>query len=119
MDTIKTKDMFEKSLRTIKAQNKVFSAEQMEKYRIRGIYNSFGYIEDMGDKFIMDFARRSHRPERGEIAIIESGIKEKDGMMCKVVSVIVFEDIWSWQMFAIRFKGIYLKSIEDLYPILN
>lgn len=119
--TIMYKKMLEESLRTIQAQGKVFSIQEMREYRIRAIYNSIGGLEEMDDVYMQMFALGVHRPEEGEVAIIESSIRGVLGSSnpSKVVSVLVFRDLYSWHRYAIRFKDMYMKDKENLLSLLN
>lgn len=105
----------ERDMRTIKARDLVLSKDQMVRYRIRGIFNSIGEVEKMNDEYIRDYAMKVYRPEYGEIAVIESGIRQFSGGKnnpLKVVSIIVFTDVWSWNMFAMKNPEIYMKLLR-------
>jgi len=103
--------------RTIMARGYMFSKREMHKYRIRAVYNAVGDIAVMGDAYVNDFARRCTRVENGEVGVIEMNMRG-DGLT-KVVSVIVFGDLASWHMFALRNMDIYGGNKKDLASLLN
>ena len=106
------KQELDRDLRTIKARDYVLSQRQIRAYRIRGVFNAIGEVSTMDDSYIKDFAMRCFRPEHGEVAAIETGIRNMQGggrNPLKVVSVIVFVDMWSWNMFAMKHSDVYMK----------
>ena len=117
------KDKLEKELRTIKARDYVFTKEQMSSFRIRGVFNSIGEVDKMGDDYIDAFSSSVIRAEYGEIGVIEISIKSMPDIEVKnplkVISVIVFADIWSWQLFALKNQNIYIHEGHNLHPLLN
>jgi len=107
------KEDFDRELRTIKARDVEFTKEQMRSFRIKGIFNAVGEIENMGDDYIRGFANSVFKPEFGEITVIETSIRTFSGGKnnpLKIVSVIVFEDIWSWNMFAMKNQDTYVQK---------
>lgn len=120
------KDELNKSLRTVKTRDYVFTVEQMQSYRIKGVFNSIGEMESMTSEYIEKFALGVYRPQYGEVGVVETAIKEFSGGKknpLKIVSVIVFADIWSWNMFAIKHQDIYMGNtmggFGGLEPLLN
>lgn len=107
-----------RDMRTIKARDYELTPDEMIRYRIRGIFNSVGEVEKMDDEYIKNYALSVYRPEYGEVAVIESGIRQFSGGKnnpLKVVSVIVFTDVWSWNMFAMKHPNIYMKNPKTGY----
>lgn len=121
--TMSYREELEKELRTIKARDYVFTPGEMSRFRIRGVFNSVGEIERMGDEYIQTFSRSVVRADQGEIGVIEVSIKSMPDIEIKnplkVISVIVFVDIWSWQMYAMVNKDIYLHENHNLQPLMN
>ena len=120
------KQELDKDLRTIKARDYLLTQRQVRAFRIKGVFNAVGEGESMTDDYIKDFAMRCFRPDIGEVAVIETGVRTLTGGTgnpLKVVSVIVFADIWSWNMFAMKNGEIYLKprmgGFGGLEPLMN
>ncbi len=117
------KEELEKELRTIKARDYVFTPGDMLRFRIRGVFNSVGEIEKMDDEYIQAFARSVVRADQGEIGVIEVSIKSMPDIEIKnplkVISVVVFADIWSWQIFAMTHQDIYIHEDHNLQPLMN
>lgn len=108
--------------RTIEARGVVLSHREMVRYRIRGVYNAIGEAGYMTPEYIEDFANKVHRPFYGEVAIVETSLKDHGkGNPLVVLSVIVFADVWSWNMFAMANQGIYYQEGKygDIFPLLN
>lgn len=126
--TMDYKKELDRELRTIQTRDYVFSKEQIRSFRIKGIFNSIGEIDKMGEEFITKFAESLYRQEIGEIAVVETAIKSfpmpgdvygegKEMNPLKIVSIIVFTDVWSWQMYALKNLDIY--GNESLLSLLN
>lgn len=122
------KKELDKELRTVRTRDYVFSKEQMRSFRIKGVFNSIGEIDKMGDSFIESFAESLYRKEIGEIAVVETAIKgfpvsrdvydeKRRENPLKIVSVIVFADVWSWQMYGLKNMDVY--GNESLLSLLN
>jgi hypothetical protein len=105
-------NIFEESSRTICTRGVVLSKNQMENFRIRKIFNSFGdpeflndeHAEEMLDNFI----------KRGEFCLLEA---TNDGKLYKI-SLITFEDIWSRNVFALKNMD-YYNGFPDLITLYN
>ncbi len=127
-----------KELRTIRARDYTFSKKEMISYRILGVYNSVGEMRVMSNRYINEYASRVFNPLKGEIAVIETSIKTfpiagkfqdilgSDGEIrsvpmrsnpLKIVSVIVFADEVSWNLFAIQNRKVY--GDEGIMTLLN
>jgi len=107
--------------RTIKARGVVLSEEQMDHYRIRGIYNAAAEVETVNDHYIQDFANSVHRPSYGEIAVVETSLKDTGVRNpLQIISVIVFVDIYSWHMFAMKHWKVYgNRGLGGFLPLVN
>ena len=127
---------FRKELRTIRARNYVLSVAEMRTYRIVGVFNSIGEVERMSNDYIKKFALGVHDGYRGEVAMIETSIQtfktnaeaveegeewkgKKKGKSnpLKVVSVIVFANVQSCQLFAL--KNFELYGPMGVWPLQN
>ncbi len=127
-----------KELRTIRARDYTFSKREMVSYRILGVYNSVGEMGIMSNRYINNYARGLFNPLKGEIAVIETSVKTfpiagkfqdilgNDGEIhnipmrsnpLKIVSVIVFADEVSWNLFAIQNRKVY--GDEGIMTLLN
>ena len=122
------KEELDRELRTVRTRDYVFSKSQMRSFRIKGIFNSIGEIDKMGEAFIESFAKSLYREEIGEIAVVETAIKgfpapggsygeKRELNPLKVVSVIIFTDVWSWHMYGLKNLDIY--GNESLLSLLN
>jgi len=111
---------YKKSLRTIKARNVVYTEEQMRSYRLKGIYNIVGSVESLTDDYIHEFCNRKCNLEKGEIGILETSMVRYNGASpVMVVSALVFADIWSWHMYAMRFSDVYMQPGHELQSLMN
>ncbi len=92
----------------IRARGYRLSPEEIRVNRIVGVFNSFG--EELSVGYIEAFARGQCDEDRGETMIVERNIVDVDGVSMDVVSVIVFKDLVSLQMFVLRHGGVYLRE---------
>lgn len=104
--------IFEKGFRTICTRGVTLSKEQMENFRIRKIFNSFGNAEYINDEQAEEMLTNFNK--RGEFCLLEA---TNDGKVYKL-SLITFEDIWSRNMFALmNFE--YYEGFPDLISLYN
>jgi hypothetical protein len=104
--------MLEEGHRTIITRGIIFSKEQMENFRIKRIYNSVGdpeYLND-NDADIM----LTNSIERGEFCLLEA---INDGKLYRI-SLLVFEDIWSRNVFAL-YNWPYYEGFPDFLTLYN
>jgi hypothetical protein len=98
------KIVMKKSLRTSKASGMVFSEMEMRLYRISGIYNMVGDPDYIDDSVISDFFMNciDGNPP-GAVGLIEK-VDNKDFLNrdLRVVSVIIFIDEYSLNMFMLK-----------------
>lgn len=105
-------NLFEESYRTICTRGVTLSKEQMETFRIKRIFNSFGDPDFLNDEKASEMLDNFIR--RGEFCLLEAS---NDGKVYKI-SLITFEDIWSRNMFALmNFE--YYQRFPDLISLYN
>lgn len=105
-----------RNLRTISARGVEFSEWEMRSMRILKIINCYGRVDEIGVN-IDNTMELDYVP--GEFRVAESSIRERYGIKMGIVSVIVFADEFSWQMFAMKYWKIYSKEKERLLTLLN
>ena len=88
--------MFEDSYRKLSTRNILFSEEQMESLRIFRIYNSFGNPDLITFDFIYTYFENCCGKTRyGLIDVADRG------KTMRKVSIIVFDDAWSRNIYAL------------------
>lgn len=105
-------NLFEKDFRTICTRGVVLSETQMQTFRIKKIYNSFGspdYFNDVNAEEILD-----NFISQGEFCLLEA---TNDGKIYKV-SLLTFYDIWSRNVFALMNMD-YYSGFPDLVTLYN
>jgi len=105
--------MFEKEFRRIATRNIEFTEKEMESIRLRTVYNAWGDSEFMDDDFINRFYLENIR--KGEYGLIE---KEMNNKGAAIISLLVFEDIWSRNIYALAHWNLY-KDKMFLVDLLN
>lgn len=105
-------DFFEESFRTIGTRGIVLSAEQMNICRIKRIYNSITAIDyaDTGYPGIL----LSEALMQGEYCLVEASGDER----VFKTSLILFEDIWSRNVYALA-NWRYYERFPDLLTLYN
>ena len=104
---------------TIRSRGYVFSDEEMRSYRIKGIYNSMTDADYMDLEYMERFISRCFNPGLGEIAISESAINTSGRNPVRILSVIVFSDIESMELFVLANKALYLESDPTMNGRMN
>jgi len=105
-------NIFEESFRTICTRGVTLSKDQMENFRIKKIFNSFGDPEYLNEAHAEEMLENFNK--RGEFCLLET---TNDGKVYKI-SLITFEDIWSRNMFALmNFE--YYNGFPDLISLYN
>lgn len=104
---------------TIRARGYVFTKEQMASYRIKGVYNSTADVDYMDENYMIEFTGRCYDPTAGECAIRESAIRIIDGKAIRVLSVIVFYDLPSLELYMLANQGLYLPLDRNMGGRLN
>ena len=102
----------------IRARGYRLTAEEMRVNRIIGVYNSVGM--NLGIEYVERFARDQYYEEKGEVVIIERNVEMVSGVYMDVVSVIVFKNLISMQVFVLRHGDTYLRDKQYLrfFPTL-
>jgi hypothetical protein len=105
-------DFFENSFRTIGTRGIVLTEEDMQLYRIKRIHNSVTAIDyaDISDPADL----LADAVLRGEYCLVEASCDEK----VYKTSLILFEDIWSRNLFALR-NWNYYEGFSDLLTFYN
>lgn len=101
-------DLFEQSFRTISTRGISLSDNQIETFRIKKVYNSFGDPDYLTDSDAENMLREMEG--LGEFCLLESA---HDGKL-NIYSIITFEDIFSRNVFALMNQEYY----HD-YPYLD
>ena len=105
-------NIFKKGFRTIRTRGITLTQEQMDKFRIKKVYNSVGDPEYLNDnnayQMLMSFITG------GEFCLLET---VNDGKLYKI-SLITFEDIWSRNVFALKNMD-YYDGFIDLITLYN
>ena len=118
---------FKDAMQFHKVRERKFTFDEMDRYKIRGIFNMVGVLDHMSPDVIRGFCIGCVRPMTDEIAIIESSIKDtgKVGQKSnplKIVSVMVFRDRFAYGLFVLR-EGVrharYLDSNGFAEPVLG
>ncbi len=105
-------DFFEKNYRTIKTRGITLTKEQMEVFRIKRVFNSVGDPQYLND-YDADQILNNHI-ESGNFCLLEVARTER----LYIISVIVFEDIWSRNVFALK-NFEYYEGFPDLITLYN
>jgi hypothetical protein len=100
-------NIFEKYFRTISTREVTFTKEQMADFRIINIFNSFGHIDHLNENDA-EALFRNHK-KNGSICLIETATKGN----LYIISLIIFEDLLSRNVFALQNIKQY-----DLFPDL-
>lgn len=101
-------DLFEESFRTISTRGITLSKKQMETFRIKKVYNSFGNPEffsiENAEKMLEELNCQ------GEFCLMEAACNSK----INIFSIITFEDIFSRNVYALMNSEYY-----NGYPYLE
>lgn len=105
-------NMFEKSYRTIKTRGITLTQEQMDSFRIKRVFNSVGDPEYLNS----DDAEQmlNGHIESGNFCLLEAIHTAR----LYIISIIVFEDIWSRNVFALK-NFDYYEGFPDLITLHN
>lgn len=105
-------NLFEKSYRTIRTRGITLTQEQMENLRIKRVFNSVGDPDYLNDEDAEQMLR--NHIESGNYCLLEAAHTGK----LYIISLIVFEDIWSRNMFALK-NFEYYEGFPDLITLYN
>ena len=93
---------FEKGFRTSKVRQTVYSPREMDKFKIRKIYNMVGDMDHMDSKVLQNFMIGCLRVGSSEVAILETAMVDRGiGNPLKVATVMIFGDRYMWYLFAL------------------
>lgn len=85
----------------MRARNYEFSEDEMRKFRIKGVYNSMTDADYMNLSYMERFIEGCYDPRLGEVAISESAIFSVGRGLVRVLSVIVFADVESMELYVL------------------
>ena len=105
-------NLFEKNFRTIRARETTLTPAEMENFRIKRIFNSFGDRETLDEeeaKNMLDYHISS-----GESCLLMT--LNKGNVF--TISIVIFEDDWSRNLFAMKFEDSVF-SLNDFLSICN
>lgn len=107
------KNLFRNSFRIVNTHGILYSRDQMENMRLRAIYNASGIPEYLDEDFVNRFYLENIR--NGEYGLVEMISKLNN---TNILSLLVFEDTWSRNVYAIRHWKIY-KDKMYLVDLMN
>jgi hypothetical protein len=115
------KDDLEKDMRTIKASGLVLSKEDMIIYRVLKIRNIVCSEEDykkMNIEFLVsELCENMYNVS--SVENIKSTLEFINGEPMRIVSIVIFADIYSFQMFAMTHGDLYMSDKELMLQLLN
>ena len=104
---------------TVKARGYIFSDAEMKSFRIKGVYNSMADADYMNEQYMDQFINGCYDPGKGEMAISESAILPLGKGLVRVLSVIVFYDVMSMELYILANPGLYLPVDRTMNGRLN
>lgn len=104
---------------TIRARGYIFTREEMKRFRIVGVYNSMTDADYMNERYVNEFIMGCYDPLKGEIAISESAIHTTGRGLIRVLSVIVFADVPSMELYILANTGLYLPVDRTMNGRMN
>jgi len=105
--------MFEKEFSKRATRNIEYTEKQMESMQLRTVYSACSVPEFMDDNFINHFYLGNIR--NGEYGLVEMISKPNN---TNILSLFVFEDIWSRNLYGLKHCSVYEKSAQ-LLMLLN
>jgi len=99
--------MFHYEYRTVKTREITYSQEEMRFMRLRIIYNAEGDFNYLNREFMENIYLESI--QKGEAGLIEVKRKGRRGV---ILSILVFEDVWSRNIYALKHREVYDGSPE-------
>jgi hypothetical protein len=103
----------------VRARNYEFSDAEMKSFRIKGVYNSMADADYMNTEYMDRFIEGCYNAEVGEMAISESAIFTTEKGLVRVLSVIVFYDGPSMELYILANQKIYLPADRTMNGRLN
>jgi hypothetical protein len=92
----------------IRSRGYEFTEDEMRSFRIVKVCNSMTDADYMDERYIDSFIQSCFDPRKGEITIAESAIQTVGSGMVRVLSVIVFVDVESMELFILANPKLYL-----------
>lgn len=105
--------------RFVRSRNYEFTEDQMRKYRIVGVFNSIADVDYMNEDYMDRFIVGCYDSNRGENAISESGIYNGVCGIVRILSVIVFSDVESMELYILSNPGLYLPVDRSMNGRMN
>lgn len=96
----------------IRTRDYTLSVEEMKTNRIIGSFNAAYCPDDVAPVFDLDFADSCTKYSHGEVNLIDTTVVEYEMGLVKIVSVIVFVDIYSLQLFILRNKRPFMDELK-------
>jgi len=104
---------------TVRSRGYEFSDEEMRSFRIVGVYNSMTDADYMNEAYVDSFAAGCYDARKGEVCITESAIHTTTRGMIRILSVIVFADVQSMELFVLANPKLYLPVDRTLNGRMN
>lgn len=93
---------------TVRSRGYTFTEEEMRSFRIVGVFNSMTDADYMDERYMDAFIAGCFDPRKGEITIAESAIHSVGSGMIRILSVIVFADVQSMELYILANPKLYL-----------
>lgn len=103
----------------IRSRGYEFTEQEMRSYRIVGVFNSMTDADYMNEAYMEDFIAGCYDPRKGEITIAESAIHTTEGGMVRILSVIVFADVQSMELYILANPKLYLPVDRSMGGRMN
>lgn len=103
----------------VRARGYEFSDEQMRCYRIKGVFNSMVDADYCNEAYMESFIMGCYNPGIGEAAISESAIRSAGKGFVRILSVIVFADVESMELYILANKRLYLAVDRTMNGRMN
>jgi hypothetical protein len=104
---------------TIRSRGYEFTDEEMRSFRILGVFNSLADVDYMDEAYVDRFAAGCYDAEKGEVCITESAIHSGKNGLIRILSVIVFADVQSMELFVLANKKLYMTVDRTLNGRMN
>lgn len=103
----------------VRSRSYEFTEEEMRSFRIVKVCNSMSDADYMSERYIDEFIAGCFDPRKGEITIAESAIQTTERGMIRVLSVIVFADVQSMELYILANPKLYLPIDRTMGGRLN
>lgn len=105
--------------RLVRARNFEFTEDEMVRYRIVGVFNSMADADYANTEYLERFIAGCYDEKKGEIAISESAIYKSGSGLVRVLSVIVFADVESMELYVLANQSLYLPVDRTMNGRMN